>query len=59
MNTENKCKIVEKSPIIKKYSYSRDELIKEVENETEVGKRIVEVYMSYLRSFKEGLYAKK
>ena len=36
-----------------KYSYTRDELIREVENETEVGKKIVEIYMSYLRSFKK------
>ena len=33
---------------------SRDELIKQVDNETEIGKNIVNVHIEYLRAFKKG-----
>ena len=34
-------------------SFSRDMLIEEVTNNTEIGKLVVKMQMSYLRSFKE------
>jgi hypothetical protein len=34
-------------------SFTRDELIEEVSNKTEIGKLVVNMHMSYLRSFKE------
>lgn len=36
--------------------YKRDQLIKEVENNTEVGKKIVEIQMQYLKLLKEGIF---
>lgn len=36
--------------------FKRDELIKQVENNTEVGKKIVEIEMQYLRLLKEGIF---
>jgi len=36
-------------------SFSRDELIEQIEKHTEIGDLVVEMYMSYLRSFKEGV----
>lgn len=53
-----------KMPLTKKISigsegqFDRDELIKHVENEDAVGKKIVEIQMSFLRAMKSGkLYA--
>ena len=34
-------------------SFDRERLIIEVENESDVGKLVIEVYMNYLRSFKQ------
>jgi len=34
-------------------SFSRDRLIEEVTNKTEIGELVVKMQMSYLRSFKE------
>ena len=34
-------------------SFDRDELIKHIENGTEIGKLVVDMQMNYLRSFKE------
>jgi hypothetical protein len=34
-------------------SFDRNELIEEIEKRTEVGELVVNMYMSYLRSFKE------
>jgi len=34
-------------------TFDKNQLIKEVKNETEFGERIVEVEMNYLRSFRE------
>jgi hypothetical protein len=34
-------------------SFDRDRLIKEVEADTDIGEVVVQVYMNYLRSFKE------
>jgi len=34
---------------------NRDELIGEVKKDTEIGKKIVEIQIEYLRSFKKGL----
>jgi hypothetical protein len=34
-------------------AYSRDQLIEEIEQRTDVGEMVVTMYMSYLRSFKE------
>lgn len=36
--------------------FKRDELIKQVEDNTEVGKKIVEIEMQYLRLLKEGIF---
>ncbi|MDP2860669.1 MAG: hypothetical protein Q8N98_03045 [bacterium] len=36
--------------------FNRDELIKEVENNTDMGKKIVEIQMQYLRLLKEGIF---
>ncbi|MCK5416047.1 hypothetical protein KAI92_01315 [Candidatus Parcubacteria bacterium] len=36
-------------------SFSRDELIECVEKKNEVGKKIVEIQMEWLKSFKEGI----
>ena len=39
-------------------SYKRDELIEHIKKDDEIGKTMVEVEMTYLRSFKDGaLYA--
>ena len=38
--------------------YSKDELIKHVEQGDEIGKKIIEIEMSYLRSLKEGIIYK-
>ncbi len=35
--------------------YSKDELIKNVKNNTSVGKKIVQIELEFLRSLKEGL----
>lgn len=34
----------------------RDQIIKEVENNTEIGKKIIEVQLEYLRMLKEGIF---
>lgn len=34
----------------------RDQIIKEVENNTEIGKKVVEVQLEYLRMLKEGIF---
>ncbi len=34
----------------------RDELIKNVQDNTEIGKRIVEIQLEYLKAFKSGLF---
>ncbi|MFP3950087.1 MAG: hypothetical protein ACLFUZ_03285 [Candidatus Micrarchaeia archaeon] len=34
-------------------SFNRDQLIEQVEKRTEIGDTVVEMYISYLRSFKE------
>lgn len=39
--------------------YSKDELIKHVEQGDEIGKKIIEIEMSYLRSLKEGVLYEK
>ena len=36
--------------------FKRDELIKQVEDNTSVGKKIVEIQMQYLRLLKEGVF---
>ena len=35
-----------------KHSFDKDDLIREVESDTEIGKKIVEMHMHYLRSLK-------
>jgi hypothetical protein len=37
-------------------SFDRDQLIREVENETKVGDLVITVYMNYLRSFKQRVH---
>ena len=39
--------------------YTKDELIKHVEQGDEIGKKIIEIEMSYLRSLKEGVLYEK
>jgi len=34
---------------------NRDELIEQVEKETDIGKRIVKIQLEYLKSFKRGM----
>lgn len=34
----------------------RDQIIKEVENNTEIGKKVIEVQLEYLRMLKEGIF---
>lgn len=34
-------------------SFSRDELIEQISNRTEMGELVVEIQMAYIRSFKE------
>ena len=34
---------------------ARDQLLKEVSNDTDIGKKIIEIQMRYLRALKEGL----
>ncbi len=36
--------------------FSRDELIQHVGNEDAIGEKIIEIQLSYLRSFKEGFF---
>jgi hypothetical protein len=36
--------------------FSREELIDNVEKETEVGTKIVEIHLNFLRSLKEGIF---
>ena len=43
----------------KKYSFTKDELIEEVRNDTEIGKKIAEVEMFWLRSFKDNNFIQK
>jgi len=37
-------------------TFDRKRLIAEVENDSEVGELVIEVYMNYLRSFKERVH---
>ena len=39
--------------------YTKDELIKHVEQGDEIGKKIIEIEMDYLRSLKEGVLYEK
>ena len=39
--------------------FNRDQLIKEVEQNTEVGKKIVDIQMQYLQMLKEGIFYEK
>ena len=34
-------------------SFSRDDLLEEIKNKTEIGELVIKMQMSYLRSFKE------
>lgn len=34
-------------------SFSKSQLIKQVENKTEIGELVIKMYMNYLRSFKD------
>ena len=34
---------------------NRDELIEQVEKETEIGKRIIKIQLEYLKAFKQGM----
>ena len=36
--------------------FSKDELIEAVENEDQLGKKLIEVEMNFLRTLKDGLY---
>jgi hypothetical protein len=36
-------------------SYDREQLMREIEGDTEMGRMFVEMHMKYIRSFKEGL----
>lgn len=36
--------------------YNRDQLIREVEQDTEVGKKVVDIQMQYLQMLKEGVF---
>ena len=36
--------------------FSKDELIETVENEDQLGKKLIEVEMNFLRTLKDGLY---
>lgn len=36
--------------------FNRDQIIKEVENNTEVGKKVVEVQLEYLQMLKKGIF---
>ncbi|MBU3918912.1 hypothetical protein KKC63_03360 [Patescibacteria group bacterium] len=36
--------------------FTKEEMIENVENETDVGEKIVEIQLNYLRSFKEGIF---
>ena len=38
--------------------FSKDELIKNVQEKNDVGKKIIEIQLEYLRAFKEGLFFK-
>lgn len=35
---------------------NRDELIEQVKKETEIGKRIIEIQVEYLKAFKKGIF---
>jgi hypothetical protein len=36
--------------------FTKDQLIKNVENDSEIGKKIIQIQLEYLRAFKEGLF---
>jgi len=38
---------------------SRDELIREIEKNSEIGQRIVKIHIEYLKAFKKGLLLKE
>ena len=38
---------------------SRDELINEINKDTEIGRRVVNVQLAYLKAFKKGLFVKE
>lgn len=35
------------------YDFSKDDLIREIQNDTPIGKKIIEMHMHYLRSLKD------
>lgn len=39
--------------------FNRDQLIKEVEQNTEIGRKIIDIQMQYLQMLKEGIFYEK
>ena len=36
--------------------FNKEELIKQIENDTEIGKKMIEIELEYLRKLKEGIF---